>query len=33
MVALRKNGMKERHWKQISDAVGFEVKPTEGFNF
>ena len=33
MVALRKNGMKDRHWKQISEAVGFEVKPDEGFNF
>jgi dynein heavy chain len=27
MVALRKEGMKERHWKAISDAVGFTVDP------
>ena len=34
MVALRKKGMKERHWKAISDSVGFEVNPSiEGFNF
>jgi len=28
MVALRKQGMKERHWNQISDKVGFKVDPT-----
>ena len=33
MVALRKKGMVERHWTQISTKVGFEVAPTEGFNF
>lgn len=34
MVALRKEGMKERHWKAISDGVGFTVDPNvEGFNF
>ncbi|KAL4464296.1 hypothetical protein ABPG72_011341 [Tetrahymena utriculariae] len=33
MVALRKNGMKERHWKQVSDKVGFKVEPTEDFTF
>jgi dynein heavy chain len=27
MVALRKPGMVERHWKQISDIVGFTVNP------
>lgn len=27
MVALRKQGMVDRHWKQITDKVGFEVKP------
>ena len=32
-VALRKDGMKDRHWEQLSQAVGFEVKPTEDFNF
>lgn len=29
--ALRKDGMFDRHWKELSDAVGFEVQPEEGF--
>lgn len=33
MVALRKKGMQQRHWTQISQKVGFEVVPTEGFTF
>ena len=33
MVALRKKGMQERHWSQISSKVGFEVLPGEGFTF
>lgn len=33
MVALRKKGMKERHWDQVSQKVGFEVRPYEGFTF
>lgn len=34
MVALRKDGMKERHWEQISEKVGFTVQPTgEDFCF
>jgi dynein heavy chain len=32
-VALRNEGMKERHWQAISEKVGFEVKPYEGFTF
>lgn len=32
-LALRKDGMKDRHWEQLSSAVGFEVKPTEEFTF
>ena len=32
-IALRKDGMKDRHWEQLSNAVGFEVKPTEEFTF
>lgn len=32
-VALRKDGVYERHWQQLSEAVGFEVKPTEDFTF
>ena len=30
-VALRKPGMKGRHWDQITNKVGFEVRPHEGF--
>ena len=30
-VALRKPGMKDRHWDQITAKVGFEVRPYEGF--
>lgn len=33
MVALKQKGMKDRHWEQISQAVGFEVKPYDGFTF
>lgn len=33
MVALRKTGMYDRHWEEISQKVGFEVKPTEDFTF
>lgn len=33
MVALRKQGMKERHWKAISEKVGKEVAPGPGFTF
>ncbi len=32
-LALRTDGMKDRHWEAISDKVGFEVKPYEGFTF
>ena len=32
-IALRTEGLKDRHWEQISKAVGFEVKPYEGFTF
>lgn len=30
-MAMRTDGIKERHWQKISNAVGFEVKPFEGF--
>ena len=30
-VALRKDGMKERHWDQITEKVGFDIRPEEGF--
>jgi len=29
--ALRKDGMFDRHWKELSDAVGIDIKPEEGF--
>ena len=32
-VALRKEGMYERHWDQISEGVGFDIRPTENFTF
>lgn len=32
-VAMRTEGLKDRHWEQISAALGFEVKPYEGFTF
>ena len=32
-LALRTEGMKDRHWEAISEKVGFEVKPYEGFTF
>lgn len=31
-VALRKDGMKDRHWKAISDESGIEVYPDDDFN-
>jgi dynein heavy chain len=31
VVALRTEGMKERHWNAISEKVGFSVKPRPGF--
>lgn len=30
-VSLRKDGMKDRHWDQISAKVGFDIRPTEEF--
>lgn len=33
VVALRTDGMKDRHWEALSEKVGFEVKPHEGFTF
>lgn len=32
-LALRKDGMKERHWEAISKKVGFKVEPYDGFTF
>jgi len=32
-VALRTEGLKDRHWEQISTACGIQVKPYEGFTF
>lgn len=33
LLALRKGGLRERHWKQITERVGFEVNPTPDFTF
>jgi dynein heavy chain, axonemal len=33
LVALRKQGMKERHWEQISEKVGKTVAPNPSFTF
>lgn len=33
VMALRTDGMKDRHWEMLSQRVGFEVKPYEGFTF
>lgn len=30
-VALRKEGMYDRHWDQVSKGVGFDIRPVEGF--
>ena len=32
VMAMRVDGIKDRHWEAISTKVGFEVKPFEGFN-
>jgi dynein heavy chain len=32
-MALRTEGMKDRHWEAVSNKVGFEVKPYAGMNF
>lgn len=29
MVALRKDGMKERHWAEVSKLVGQDINPSE----
>jgi dynein heavy chain, axonemal len=33
VMALRTEGMKERHWNMLSEKVGFKVFPGEGFTF
>lgn len=33
VMALKTDGMKERHWEQMSAKIGFELKPYEGFTF
>ena len=30
-VALRKDGMKDRHWDELSKKVGFDIRPDEEF--
>jgi dynein heavy chain len=33
LMALRTDGMKDRHWEMLSEKIGFEVKPYEGFTY
>mgnify|MGYP000927283623 FL=1 len=33
MVALRKKGMTDRHWTEISQKIGIRVEPGPGFTF
>jgi len=33
VIALRTDGMKDRHWTMLSEKVGFKVEPHEGFTF
>lgn len=33
LMALRTEGMKDRHWETLSTKIGFEVKPYEGFTY
>jgi dynein heavy chain len=35
LIALRKKGMTNRHWDQVTKAMGFDtpLRPDEGFNF
>lgn len=32
-MALRTEGMVERHWELLSEKLGVEIKPYEGFTF
>eukprot|EP00792_Barthelona_sp_PAP020_P009040 TRINITY_DN3265_c0_g4_i2.p1 TRINITY_DN3265_c0_g4~~TRINITY_DN3265_c0_g4_i2.p1 ORF type:complete len:4140 (+),score=1212.96 TRINITY_DN3265_c0_g4_i2:30-12449(+) len=33
LVALRSPGMRERHWKNISEKIGFDLNPSQDENF
>jgi dynein heavy chain len=33
VMALRTEGMKDRHWEALSTKLGFELKPYEGFTY
>jgi len=33
LTALRTEGMQERHWETLSEKLGFELKPGDGFTF
>ena len=33
LMALRTDGMKDRHWDMLTQAIGFEVRPSEGFTY
>jgi len=32
-MALRTEGMKDRHWDMMTQAIGIEVRPYEGFTY
>jgi dynein heavy chain len=33
VIALRTDGMKERHWEMLSEKIGQKIEPVEGFTF
>jgi dynein heavy chain len=33
MVALRKKGMTDRHWNEVSQKINLRIEPTPGFTF
>jgi len=33
VIALRTDGMKERHWEMLSEKIGMKLEPSEGFTF
>lgn len=33
LIALRKKGLRERHWEQLSSRIGTELNPSQDFTF
>lgn len=33
LIALRKKGLRQRHWEQLSKRIGMDVMPNEDFTF